>query len=185
MPGRAKHRRVHRYNDERSSRDSSAGPIALQFVKYGPLVNFHEANLSDAMTLRIAVDIGIVVADLERSLHFYRDLIGLPAIAELPTALVGKGRMVQLRHGASLIKLVELDKPPSHDRSPGISAAFGYRYITLLVTDIETILQKLAAANVAIALPLARLPNGTQVAMVADPDGNIVEFVREAAEPTA
>ena len=134
---------------------------------------------------RIAIDVGILVADLESSLGFYRDLIGLTAIAELPTSLIGKGRMVQLRHGESLIKLVELNEPPSSHSPAGISAAFGYRYITLLVTDLEAIFAKLVAANVAIALPITQLPNGAEIAMVADPDGNIVEFVREAEKPTA
>jgi len=42
-------------------------------------------------------------------------------------------------------------------------------------------LAKLAAAGVEIAMPMTQLPSGTQIAMVVDPDGNIVEFVREAA----
>lgn len=132
-------------------------------------------------TSRIAIDIGIVVADLERSLNFYRDLLGLSAIAEIPISLLGKGRMVQLRHGESLIKLVELEDPPSSQSPQGISATFGYRYITLLIVDLEAMLAKLIAAGVEIAMPMTQLPSGTQIAMVVDPDGNIVEFVREAA----
>ena len=34
------------------------------------------------MSQRIAIDVGIVVTDMERSLSFYRDLLGLPVIAE-------------------------------------------------------------------------------------------------------
>ena len=83
------------------------------------------------MSQPIAIDIGIVVTDMERSLSFYRDLLGLPVIAEITTALIGKGRMVQLKHGESLIKLVQLDTSPTEQSSKGISQALGYRYITL------------------------------------------------------
>jgi len=43
---------------------------------------------------RIAIDIGIVVADIEESLGFYRDLLDLPVIADLTTSLIGHGRML-------------------------------------------------------------------------------------------
>ena len=69
-----------------------------------------------ASSARIAVDVGVIVTDMERSLGFYRDLLALPVVAEVTTSLIGKGRMVQLRHGASLIKLVEMDAAPSGGR---------------------------------------------------------------------
>ena len=133
------------------------------------------------MTARVAIDVGVVVADMERSLHFYRDLIGLPVIAEVTTSLIGKGRMVQLKHGESLIKLLEMDEVPSARSLKGISKAIGYRYVTLLVSNLEEIATKLERAGVAIALPITQLGNGAKIFMVEDPDGNIVEFVREAS----
>ena len=131
---------------------------------------------------RIAVDVGVVVADMERSLGFYRDLLGLPIVAEVTTSLIGKGRMVQLAHGTSLIKLVEMDEAPSGGTSKGIPAVFGYRYITLLVADIEPFMTKIEQAEIPITLPLTELGNGAMIVMVEDPDGNIVEFVQEAKE---
>ena len=64
------------------------------------------------MSARIAIDVGIVVVDIARSLSFYRDRIGLPVVAEVQTTLIGKGRMVQLKYGESLIKLVQLNEAP-------------------------------------------------------------------------
>ena len=129
---------------------------------------------------RIAVDVGLVVADMQRALSFYRDLIGLPVVAEVTISLIGRGQMVQLAHGASLIKLVRLEKPPSAGSPAGISKALGYRYITLLIADIEAIMTKLEQEKVSIALPITRLENGAAIAMVMDPDGNIIEFVQTA-----
>lgn len=133
-----------------------------------------------ATSTRIAVDVGIVVANIDRSLSFYRDLVGLTVIAELPTSLIGQGKMVQLKHGQSLIKLVELADNPPHQSSTSIAETLGYRYMTLLVTDLKTIMTKLEKAAVPFTIPATQLPNGAKITMVTDPDGNIVEFVQES-----
>ncbi|MBT9312764.1 VOC family protein [Leptothoe kymatousa] len=128
---------------------------------------------------RTAIDVGLVTANLERSLHFYRDLLGLTVVQELTTALIGQGRMVQLSHGQSLLKLVEFKTTPTHPISTDIAVACGYRYITLLTNNIYEILTKLEREAAMIRLKATRLPNGSIIAMVKDPDGNIVEFSQE------
>ena len=128
---------------------------------------------------RIALDVGILVEDIERSLGFYRDLIGLPVVGEVMTSLIGKGRMVQLKYGESLIKLVELETPPPNANPEGLSTALGIRYITLLVADIEGVMGRLERAYTPISVPLTRLGHGAIISMVEDPDGNTVEFVQE------
>ncbi|NEQ54088.1 MAG: VOC family protein [Leptolyngbya sp. SIO3F4] len=142
------------------------------------------SGLTKTRTTRIAVDVGIIVANMDRALAFYRDLLRLTVVAELTTSLIGKGRMVQLRHGESLIKLVELEESPVHHIPTGLSSSLGYRYVTLLVTDIDTMMTRLAQANVVITVPVTQLGNGANIAMVADPDGNIIEFVQENASKT-
>jgi|GEM_PF-228538 len=138
------------------------------------------SKIAQKIAPRSAIDIGIVVADMERSLNFYRDLLGVPIVAETQTSLIGEGRMVQLQHGVSLIKLVKLTTVPPDQSPMEISAATGYRYITLLVADITAILADIEQVGIRVTQPLIKLANGTQIAMVADPDGNIVEFVQEA-----
>ncbi|MEO1352496.1 MAG: VOC family protein [Cyanobacteria bacterium J06635_15] len=128
---------------------------------------------------RIAIDVGVVVTNMEQALGFYRDLIGLQVVGEVTTSLIGKGRLIQLQHGQSLIKLLEMDQIPSHQSPTGIPTAFGYRYVTLLVSDIDAIMGKMEQHKVSVTIPITQLGNGTTIAMVADPDGNIVEFVKE------
>ena len=158
----------------------SCGPQASDQERT-PLTESQQASVQPANP-RIAVDAGVLVTDLERSLGFYRDLIGLPVIAEITTSLIGKGRMVQLQHGASLIKLVEMEQSPTQTSPAGLSSAFGYRYITLMITDMDAMMEKIEQANVPIALPLTTLGNGAQIVMVEDPDGNVVEFVQEGGK---
>ncbi|MEM7132904.1 MAG: VOC family protein [Chloroflexota bacterium] len=128
---------------------------------------------------RIAVDVGIVVTNMERSLHFYRDRMGLAVIGELTTSLIGKGRMVQLQHGHSLIKLVEMEQGPPEQHSSHIAARAGYRYMTLLVPNVDKLMAKLGEDELTVFIPVTELSHGTKIAMVEDPDGNIVEFVQE------
>lgn len=131
-------------------------------------------------TQRTAIDVGILVGDLEQSLRFYRDALGLSVVAEVRTSLIGTGRMVQIQHGASLLKLVELAARPPAQRNAALAAARGYRYITLLVDDIAAILAQVERASASIVLPRTQLDNGTEIAMIEDPDGNVVELVQEA-----
>ena len=126
---------------------------------------------------RIAVDVGLVVSDMHASLAFYRDLLGLEQVAEIETKLIGKGKMVQLRHGASLIKLLEMEKPAVKN-TDGFVDVLGYRYITLIVPKIDVVLKTVEAHNIQVAMPITYLGNGAIILMVKDPEGNIVEFVQ-------
>ena len=138
-----------------------------------------QQEVTESSEARIAVDVGVIVSDMEESLSFYRDLLGLPVIADIRTSLIGAGRMIQLQHGASLIKLVQMDDSPDSQTESGITTTIGYRYITLMITDIDSIMGKIEAGEVPVTLPLTELGNGAKILMVEDPAGNIVEFVQE------
>lgn len=84
----------------------SCGENAASPNKASSIENTQTA--SELSKSRIAIDAGVIVSDMETSLGFYRDIIGLQVIHELTTSLIGKGRMVQLEHGASLCP-----QPPS------------------------------------------------------------------------
>ncbi len=129
---------------------------------------------------RSAVDIGVLVENLERSLAFYRDTLGLPVVGENRTAVIGQGQMMQLRHGASRIKLVQLDETPTQRSPARVASALGYRYITLIVEDIAAVMAQIEQGETAIVEPIRQIGSGALIAMVKDPDGNIVEFVQEA-----
>lgn len=132
-----------------------------------------------AQDRRIAIDVGLVVSNLEESLTFYHDLLGLPIIARIDTKLIGKGRMVQLRHGASLIKIVEFEEAPTIASPREISSSYGLRYITFMVDNLDDVVSKMEKNQIFEVLPVTELSTGTRIYMVEDPDGNVVEFVQE------
>lgn len=121
-----------------------------------------------------ALDIGVIVRDIEASLHFYRDLLGLQKVQEVPLWF---GTMHRLAFGDSFVKLVDPKEVPPAG-SLGLATTLGFRYITFQVGNIDELCADLARAGVEFAVDKREFMPGVTIAMVKDPDGNIVEFVQ-------
>jgi len=133
------------------------------------------------MTVKLAksaIDLGIVISDSEKSLAFYRDLLGFEHVADTPMGVAGGGTMHRLNCGDTLIKLVKLNTNPSGDGSGGMTAATGLRYFTMIVSNLTEIVGECEVAGVKTAIPVTEIRPGVSIAMVEDPDGNWVEFVQ-------
>jgi len=125
---------------------------------------------------RNCLDIGILCADIKRSLDFYEGLLGLKKIGEMPVPF---GHMHRLAFGDSFVKLVDPKKiPPAGEL--GLTRALGFRYLTFQITNIEEVCAACEAAGIAFDIPRQELMPGVTIAMVRDPDGNVVEFVQRA-----
>lgn len=125
---------------------------------------------------KTCVDIGILVNDIQKSLAFYQDLLGLKKIGELPIPF---GHMHRLGFGDSFVKLVDPKKiPPAGEL--GLTKALGFRYLTFQISNIDEVCAACEKAGVTFELPKQELLPGVTVAMVRDPDGNVVEFVQRA-----
>ncbi len=120
-----------------------------------------------------SLDLGVLVSDIQTSLHFYRDLLGLTFIEERPLWF---GRMYRLRFGNSDFKLIvpqaNVPKGPT-----GLESQLGFRYVTFVVKHLSDLCNELKNKGVEFTVPLRELRPGVWIAMVKDPDGNIVEFV--------
>lgn len=124
-----------------------------------------------------AVDIGIVVKDAEKSLAFYRDTVGLPVEGEIPMG--GGGVMHRLKAGDTVVKLVVPGRTPPSEAAPGgIQGAYGFRYWTMIVENLEEIVSEIEAAGYKMAVPIQEFRPGVTIAIAEDPDGNWVEFVK-------
>jgi len=123
------------------------------------------------------IDLGIITRDAERLLAFYRDLLGLPleGVIPMPTG----GTMHRLKAGESVIKIVQLDREPAADAVPGgIPAATGYRYWTMTVSNLQDMVAECQEAGYNVVVPPKDVRPGVTIAIVADPDGNWVEFLQ-------
>lgn len=120
-----------------------------------------------------AIDIGIIVADIDASLAFYQDLLGLVKVQEMP---VWFGTMHRMAFGDSFVKLIDpKDVPPAG--AAGLPSVLGFRYLTFQVSNIDAVCADCAAAGVEFVLEKKVFMPGVTIAMVRDPDGNIIEFV--------
>jgi catechol 2,3-dioxygenase-like lactoylglutathione lyase family enzyme len=123
-----------------------------------------------------SIDLGIVISDVEASLAFYRDTLGLEHVGDMP--MPGGSHMYRLRCGTSLIKLVKHAKEPKAVAPPGgINGATGYRYWTISVSNIADVVAACEAGGYQVVIPVTELRPGITIAMVEDPDGNWVEFL--------
>lgn len=131
------------------------------------------------MTVKLAkqaLDLGVVTADIERALAFYRDTLGLAKDSEVP--FPGVGVLHRLRVGESFFKLLAPEKPPAA-RAPGggITGATGFRYCTFQVTNLDEVVEACRGFGARISVAPRPLRPGVRVAMVEDPDGNTLELL--------
>ena len=59
-----------------------------------------------------------------------------------------------------------------------IGQASGYRYWTMIVDNLEDIVDECVRAGRDVVVPIKEIRKAVWIAIVADPDGNLVEFVR-------
>lgn len=147
---------------------------------------------SDRLEIAAPLEIGYCVADLERSLRFYRDFLGLAFVSEIDTPAefaVGSGlaasayRVVRLQlPGGERLKLfapLRAPEPARRRADPPPLSAVGYAFLTLIVPDIERLIAKLARNGIRTRPPgMFKLRQNTQIALVEDPDGNVIELVQ-------
>jgi len=134
------------------------------------------------MTLQLtkqSIDIGIVTSNGPAMLQFYRDVLGLKYVRELPLP-GGWALQHQFACGDSLVKLLVANTGPTPAAPGGIQGATGYRYFTISVGNLAEILQVCTQHGVKIVLPEREIRPGIRIAIVADPDGNCVEFLAAA-----
>jgi glyoxylase I family protein len=124
-----------------------------------------------------AIDLGIITRDAQRMLAFYQGLLGLPLEAVIP--MPSGGTMHRLKVGESVVKIVELEQPPTCDAVPGgIPAATGYRYWTINVSNLAASVEACMEAGIKVVVPPRVIRPGVTIAIVADPDGNWLELLQ-------
>ncbi len=140
--------------------------------------------------------VGITVRSLERSLAFYRDLLGFEEVfawrprAEYLSKLVGypgvelNVAFVALPGSDTRLELLEyggVDAQPADTRNgnPGTG------HIAFVVEDVDVLFERLAASGVAyVSMPVTPTigaNRGGRAVYMIDPDGFRVEFFRPSA----
>lgn len=123
-----------------------------------------------------SLDIGILVSDINASLNFYQNILGLKFIEKIPASA---GTMHRLRFGSSDFKLI--DPSPMPPKGPiGLGAQLGLRYVTFVIKNLTKLCIELDRKGIEFVVKEKEARPGVRIAMVKDPDGNIVEFVERS-----
>ena len=138
---------------------------------------------------------GITVENLERSLAFWRDVLGFELshtahqTGELAKEITGvAGAEIKLAvlktPGGHKIELLEYLAPSDRKHAEVRPCDVGHVHVALLVDDLDTILEKIEGSDwKATGKPqtLKTGPNaGKRVVYVRDPDGTTIEFMQVA-----
>jgi glyoxylase I family protein len=114
--------------------------------------------------------VSLVVADTERALGFYRDILGLVIEPSRPQ-LSFPG--VWLRLGEQQLHLLELPNPDPVDGRPEHGGRD--RHTALSVADLAPFCERLDAASI----PYTMSRSGRRALFCRDPDGNAWELVEQ------
>jgi len=125
-----------------------------------------------------AIEIGVVVRDVDRSLEFYRDVLGLPYLGDLD---FGVAHMWRFQAGTSVLKLLRFRDEPTAANPPGEVTATGYRYMSLFVSNIDDLVAEVEQFGAQVAMPVTEFQPGSRFAFVEDPEGNRIELLDVAA----
>ena len=123
-----------------------------------------------------SLDLGVLVSDIKASLNFYQNLLGLEYVEKMPLWF---GTMHRLRFGSSYFKLVEPHTIPPKG-AIGLEGQLGFRYVTFVIENLSELCSMLLSEGIQFVIPEKELHPGLRIAMVEDPDRNIVAFVQRA-----
>jgi catechol 2,3-dioxygenase-like lactoylglutathione lyase family enzyme len=129
--------------------------------------------------------LGITVAELDRSLAFYRDTLDLSVIDRFEVSgdafATGVGiddaaaLFVHLDAGDVRLELVSYE-PAGEDPAPGALNDTGATHLALGVEDVQASYEALPEAVPTLSAPQTTA-SGTTICFLRDPDGNLVELL--------
>lgn len=134
---------------------------------------------------------GIVISNLEKSLHFYRDILGLKvqrdmleeggfidSIFNLKNVKVRTIKM--LADDGNLVELLWYKSHPRDLNGPREICATGISHIAFTVEDIDYEYKRLKEKGVKFySSPQISPDNKAKVTFCRDPEGNLIELVEE------
>lgn len=141
--------------------------------------------------------VGVVVSDLEQSLEFYRDLLGLTVVRRLEERGKHMDELLALNDvrvttvklraptGETLVELLKFDSHPAEPGTQPQIHSIGPTHLAFTVVDIDAMHRRLSNAGVSFLSGPQASPDGyARVAFCLDPDGTPLELV-EVLDPAA
>ena len=137
------------------------------------------------------ISIGVVVTDLETSLDFYTNIIGMKELGEF-SVNDEMGKKTGLTGGIAFdVKVLKLYDDPNateyklmsfgNTKNKGekhIQERNGMRYITIFYKSLDAVIQRLEDNNITfLNQKSTTIPDGRRFILVQDPDGTFIELI--------
>ena len=167
--------------------------IEFRNLKVKPLTLAAGPTASQPSFSKPVIDMGMVVANIEKSAKFYTESLGMTEVKGFSvTGELGRriglidNHPVDIRvfvpaetDGATRIKMMSFPAAPGKAADQRfIHSTLGIRYLTLYVSSAEAALDRLARTGVK---PIGETPvslgNNMRLITVRDPDGNFIELI--------
>ncbi|TRX41348.1 SMU1112c/YaeR family gloxylase I-like metalloprotein [Flavobacterium restrictum] len=125
------------------------------------------------LTLNKVHHIAIIVADYDKSKHFYTQILGLTSIQEIYREERESYKLDLALHGVFVLELFSFPNAPKRISSP---EACGLRHLAFEVNDIQATRDYLRAQNQEAEAIRIDLFTQKKFFFIADPDGLPIEF---------
>jgi len=137
------------------------------------------------------ISVGVVVKDIQKSLDFYLNVVGMKKVGEFEVAAdfakssgLSNGvpfhvDVLKLEDGpgANQWKLMSFKKDPAHPMPTYIQDDNGMQYITIMVSSLDPFLKRIKKHHVKLLgdtpIPLEE----DHFVLIQDPDGTIIELI--------
>ena len=139
-----------------------------------------------------AISVGVVVEDLDESIDFYTNVVGMVQLREFQVD-GEKAKQMGLSNGESFDvkvlklenseeaaewKLMSFNKKTSAKNRSFIPDENGIRYVTIFIKSMKPLLERIKKHNVpTLGETPTMLDESRQFVLIQDPDGNFVEFI--------
>ena len=142
---------------------------------------------------RTTIDLGVVVSDVEKATKFYTEAIGFTQTGgfDVPGQMASDTGLTDNK--PFQVRVFTLGKEPTATnlkimQIPGadskkvdnqyISSSLGFRYLTIMVSDLTRTMERLKRNGIAPVKEPYRLSGGNSyLILVKDPDGNTLELI--------
>lgn len=133
--------------------------------------------------------VGLSVASLDRSIEFYRDMLGMEEVIQPTTfdgelyaqilALEGaKGKVSLLRKGNLQLELFEFLHPSPRPKDPNYPVSdHGLSHFCIEVADIDDVYERLRTVGVRFHCPPLNFFGNAKATYGRDPEGNVFELL--------
>jgi lactoylglutathione lyase len=122
--------------------------------------------------VRAPLGVGIVSATPDRLVDFYAGCLGFEPLKPI---VFPSGAVHRLRAGSSILRVFQPGAEPEAARTDRFDAVSGVRYFTLVVDDVQAVLDACRAFGLDTADNPTQTGPGSYLAMIQDPEGNWIE----------